>query len=165
MKFDNLKWIVVTIVALFGAIVLTCDALTTDFNADNVVVNVLHLSAIKKNTGGRGSLNYDLYVQENDKHYKIGADWTDCFYYDIFVDNVKPGHVIRLSVLKTNGLIKNNDLLEVVGIQVDGVTYLNHDCVINSVKDQRKILPFAWLLVIGLVAYWYFKISRINKIK
>ncbi|MFC0517136.1 hypothetical protein ACFFGT_23200 [Mucilaginibacter angelicae] len=165
MKFDNLKWIVATLVALFWAIILTCDALTADFDGDNVVINALHLRAITKNTGGRGSLNYGLYVQENDKHYQIGANWADCFYYDTFVDNVKPGHVIRLSVLKTNGLIMNNDLLEVVNVDVDGVTYLSHDCARDSIENQKKILPFAWLLAIGLFTYCYFKIYRKRKIK
>jgi hypothetical protein len=117
------------------AVVMTLDALTSDFT--NVTINVLHFKGVNKHTGGRGSLNYHLKVLENDRRYVIGANWADCFYYDNFINNVKPGSAITVSVLKHNGLIADDDLLQVVDIEVNGYSYLSWRCTSDSVEEQK----------------------------
>lgn len=158
MKNDNLKWIIAIGITLFMAVVMTIDALTSDFT--DVTVNVFHFKGINKHTGGRGSLNYDLYVQENDNNYVIGANWADCFYYDNFINNVKPGAAIKVSVLKHNGLIVDDDLLQIIDIESNGFSYLSLGCTNNSVKNQKNVIPIAWIAVFGLVAFYYFRIIR-----
>ena len=161
MKKHNLKWIVAIGSSLIVALLITTDALTSDFT--KVTANVLHFKGINKNIGGRGSLNYDLYVQENDKHYKIGANWAGCFYYDNFINTIKPGSAIIVSVLKYNGLVTNSDLLQVIDIESNNVSYLSSGCASDSVENQKIIIPIVWLAVAGLTAYYYFEIIRKKK--
>lgn len=158
MKNEKIKWIVAIGISLFMAVVMTIDALTSDFT--NVNVNVFHFKYVNKHTGGRGSLNYNLYVQENDNSYVIGANWADCFYYDDFINNVKPGAAIKVSVLKHNGLIADDDLLQAVDIESNGFSYLSLDCTNDSVKNQRNVIPVAWLAVFGLSGFYYFRTIR-----
>ena len=69
-------------------------------DSSSVITENLHLRSVTRILPQRGDLNYDLYVTENNEHYKVGADWADCFLYNDFISKVKPGQLIKLSIIK-----------------------------------------------------------------
>jgi hypothetical protein len=83
---------------------------------------------IDKNLPSRGSLNYDLYIDEEQNFYKIGANYTDCFDYDAFKDKVKNGQEIEIGIKKHNSIIEFSDLRVVTSIIANGHDYFRVNC-------------------------------------
>jgi hypothetical protein len=154
----TVKFRILFAILLFTFLVICIDTLLTP-PVDNTSINIvnLHLKEVSGNKPSRGSLNYDLYVTENYEHYKIGADQADCFAYDAFIDNVKPGQLITVGVRKDNGFFKASDLKLVVLLMANGQTYLRSQCVNKSLSNDKKNIPIFGIL--GL-AFIYFIFSH-----
>ena len=142
---------------LAGFFIISVDTLLTQ-PVDNTNINVvtLHFRAISENRPSRGSLNYDLYVIENNQHYKIGADVADCFSYDAFHNDVKPGQLIKIGVRKDNGFFRASDMKLVVLLMIDDQTYLRSQCVNKTLSNDKTNNP---LIGIFSLAFIYFMLK------
>lgn len=139
--------------------------LTERVNSSSVITENFHLRSVTWNRPQRGGVNYDLYVIENNEHYKIGAEWADCFYYNDFVSRVKPGQLIKLSIRKHNGFL-SSDLKLVVSLTVDGQNYLDSDCVNRTSADEKIYLPvFGTLGLIVVYFLFYYQELKDSKTK
>lgn len=135
------------------SIMLIDTLLTPPVDYSNIKVANLHLKAISENKPSRGSLNYDLYVIENNAHYKIGADFADCFSYDAFINDVKPGQTITIGVRKDNGFFRASDLRLVVLLMFNGDAYLRSECVNKTLSNNKKTIPLFSILILTFIYF------------
>jgi len=164
IKLSLKEKIVATMIVVF-LLVSTIGILSME-NADekNTKIILGHLFKINMDRPGRGSLNYDLYIKENNEHYKISANWADCFQYNDFVNEVKENQLIQIRIMKHNDFITNSDLRLVVALASNGQQYLNADCVNDSLQENKRLVPFFWLAaIIGAVIFWFTKKRKFNK--
>jgi hypothetical protein len=120
----------------------------------------LHLKEVSGNRPSRGSLNYDLYVTENNEHYKVGADWANCFSYDAFLNDVKPGQLITVGVRKDNGFFFP-DLKLVVFLMANDQTYIGSECVNRTSSNDKRQLPvFGALGLVFIYFLFYYQESK-----
>jgi hypothetical protein len=123
----------------------------------NVITENLHLRRVSWNRPSRGSLNYDLYVIENNEHYKIGADCADCFYYSDFINKIGFGDPIKLGIRKDNGFFAK-DLKFIVSIDAKDSNYLDSTCVNKEAADEKAyLLVFGVLGLIVIYILFYFQ--------
>jgi hypothetical protein len=130
---------------------------TPPVDETNTTIANLHLRAVSLNKPARGSLNYDFYVLENNGHYKISAEWADCFYYNDFMNKVKPGQLIQARIKKQNGFL-SSDLRLVVSLTANGQNYLDGDCVNKELAEEKIDLPVygtLGLMVIYTLLYYH----------
>src|ERR1700739_794531 len=133
-KFNVLGKIVLATAALCFSVVYFDMLLTGPVSLKNATKIIGHFNFLLKNRPARGDLNYDLYLVEDHKHYKIAASWADCFRYATFSNEVTRGQAIELLVRKHNGIM-NNSLLLVVSIKAGNSVYLDPDCVNEGMKN------------------------------
>ena len=163
----NLKEKLVIGISLIALSVLTIGVLTTEKVAgNNTTIITGHLSRIYMSRPARGSLNYDLYIKENNEHYKISANWADCFNYEDFTGNVKENHLIQIRIMNKNDLITNSDLRLVVALSCNGREYLNTDCVNENIDNNKWLIPVSWITAITAgIVFWDVKRRKLDKIK
>lgn len=148
-KLYRIIFIVVATVGLYMLINVLLESPVTNAN---VIVKNLHLKNLVSQRPARGSLNYDLYVQENNNHYKIGADYADCFYYGDFSSKVIYGDVITVGVKKDNGMLSYSDLLLVVSLKAKNEEFLGFECVNEQIANNKKYGP---LFGVGFLIIFY----------
>jgi hypothetical protein len=132
-------------------------------DSSSVITENLHLRRVSWNRPSRGSLNYDLYVIENNEHYKIGADCADCFYYSDFINKIGVGDPIKLGIRKDNGFFAK-DLKLIVSIDAKDSNYLDTTCVNKEAADEKAYLPFfgalGLIVIYGLLYYQELKDAK-----
>src|ERR1700744_5506038 len=79
-------------------------------DSTNIIVLKRHFSAIFANRPSRGSLNYDLFTTYDNTSYKIGANFTDCFDYESFKNDVKVNDPIEINIKKEHSLIESSSI-------------------------------------------------------
>ena len=100
----------------------------------------------------RGSVSYNLYLNENSEYYKINASNAECFAYTSFTNRVSSGQPISIYV-------NNNTLLSqsfVVSVIANGQEYLSFDCINHQIADDKIKIPLmsiGVLLVLVMIAY------------
>lgn len=154
-KFEGIVLFAVSIIAGF---ILITDVLTTGLiDNKNVLVITGHFKAIYKLRPPRGSLNYELYIQENQNVYKIGADDADCFVYESFIRETSTNQPIKISIRQKNSFLRNSNLLFVVAVESKGITYLDPDCINENLKNNKIKIPIlsVGLMIIGFLFYKY----------
>jgi hypothetical protein len=141
-KKPKTERIIVLIISALVGFIIIIDVLTTDIVDNNNIINVTgHYNTINRLLPSRGSLNYDLFIQENQRIYKIGADDAGCFSYDSFISEVSRNQIIKISIRKKNSLFKNSHLLWVVGIEANGNKYLDPECINENLKNNKVKMP------------------------
>ncbi|MDO3628282.1 hypothetical protein [Mucilaginibacter sp. BT774] len=150
---------------LIAVFVLTIGILTTEkATVNNTRVITGHLARIYRSKPARGSLNYDLYIKENNEHYKISADCADCFNYEDFTGNVKENHLVQMRIMNKNSLITNSDLRLVVALSCNGHEYLNTNCVNENIDNNRWLVPISWIIAITAgIVFWDVKRRKYKK--
>lgn len=134
-------------------------------DSSSVITENLHLRSVTRILPQRGDLNYDLYVTENNEHYKVGADWAGCFLYNDFISKVKPGQLIKLSIKRHNGLL-SSDLKLVVSMVVDGQNYLDSNCVNQENLHEQIYVPIVGIFcLIVIYCLFYNQELKDSKIK
>lgn len=161
----NLKEKFVIGISLIALSILTIGILTTEnATGKNTKVITGHLLRIYKSRPPRGSLNYDLYIEENNEHYKISANWADCFNYEDFIGNVKEDHLIQIRIMNKNDLITDSDLRLVVALSCNGRQYLNADCVNQNIDNNKWLIPISWTIAITAgIVFWDVKKRKYKK--
>lgn len=157
-KKPTLTGILAFVTTIVAGFILITDVLTTDLiNNENVLIITGHFKTIYKLRPPRGSLNYELYIQENQNVYKIGADDADCFDYDSFIRETSSNQLIKISIRRKNSFLRNSDLLAVVAVESKGIRYLYPDCINENLENNKIKLPILaiGLMIIGFLFYKY----------
>jgi hypothetical protein len=140
--------------------------LTKPVDSSNTITVKLHLNSVIANKPGRGSLNYDLYVLDDNEHYKIAADYADCFDYNDFQGMVSRGQLVTMQIRKENGALLS-DLKLIVSLSSNEIEYLSADCVNRQISEDKINLPifFAIAVVLIYILLYYQERKELKKRK
>lgn len=140
------------IIFSIATLVTTIRAFTTDaVDSSNTIWAKVHWVNIKENKV-RGDVSYYIYVKEDSTHYHVVAGLAHCFDYYSLVATVQPGQAILLGTRKHSGLLSAGSP-EVVGITVNGVNYIDRDCLNDDIHSERIWTPV--FDVIALIAGYF----------
>jgi hypothetical protein len=130
-------------------------AILTEQKANNSNTTIItgHFKKIIKGVY-RGSVSYDLYIEENSDPYKIAADYIDCFDYQNFIKDISYGEIINLNNSKISFFRKSF----VTEIYTDKYHYLNVSCANNHIQSDKTLVP-----IVTLLLYPLFIIFIVNK--
>ena len=131
--------------------------ITQKIDIKNTTELEIHFKEIvKQKIQGKVSYSYDIYNEDNEEVYKIGADYTGCFELDNFLQNVKKDDLIKIYLNKNNGLKKPN-LKSVVGIVANGKNYIDLNCINEKIESNKIYIPliFCILPVIFIISIIY----------
>jgi len=96
----------ITIVVTIVCLLIGINILSTEtVNEKNTYAINRHFKSIKEDRTARGGLSYDLFIQEDQRPFKIGANDVDCFYHDSFISNVHSDQPIKIIIRKNNGIL------------------------------------------------------------
>lgn len=155
MKVD--VWRVVRI--LLGVGLLLCILIDTliiePVSNQNSILITGHFKRIEKfKLKSKLSISYNIFIQENLEYYKILPDWTNCFEYNKFEDEIKEGQLINIYIRKNNGL-RSNDIPVIVSLVANNKDYLSQNCINKEIRDSKFKIPMiligGLLLIAGLV--------------
>jgi hypothetical protein len=122
----------------------------------NTIVVVGHFKNIERfKLKNKVSVSYDLYIQENSESYKILPDWEDCFDNKGFINEIKEGQLIKISISKNSGL-RSSTIPTVVSVVANNRDFLNQTCInkeINTNKIEIPLLFVGFLLIGGILIY------------
>ena len=150
------KRIVFIVGAFVMSTVLLETLLTKPVNKGNTTLITGTYGGIQKNDT-RGSISYEIYLQGIPGYYRIGADGSYCFNYQLFTTQIHNGDEVRLYV-NNGSFIKASS---VVSVMAGSTEYLSFNCINQNAADNKVKLPImcAGALVI-IVLIFYFKKNR-----
>jgi hypothetical protein len=153
MKLKEKLTRIALVCVVIGSLLVAIGTLATQpVNSTNTTLVKGSFRNIKE-TVSRGEYYYAIYIQENDQHYEIPADWHQCFYYHDFKNNVKPGQFIQIRLSKN--LFRSP---EVSSITVNNLDYLSQTCINEDIHDNKIILAPACIGIAILISlFLYFK--------
>ena len=155
-KKPTITGIVALIISVLTGCILIIDILTTDaVSASNIITITGHYKTVNKLKGTRGSLYYEIFVQENQRVYRIGADDSGCFAFDRFLSEISSGQLIKISFRRKNSFFKVSDIRFVVSIEANGNNYLDPECINDHLKSNKTEIPILalGLMTIGFLVY------------
>lgn len=135
MKIETIKKIIGLFIIVI-LLLLTIDILLLQpIPSKNNTLIKGTFTGIKENIY-KGDHSYRIYILENNQHFVIPADWSQCFYYDDFKNSVKPGEAIQITLI--NELFRSP---EVASLKVSGSNYLSSDCINEEIHDEKIKIP------------------------
>ena len=153
--------ILLVVGVIFMVLLLVNTLLTRPVNAVNLTYIEGNFVRIEKNKIKRKvSFWYDLTIEQNHKPLKISAEYTNCFDFNNFNNEVKVGDVIRIGYTENDGPFRNGSIAK---ISKDNKEYFNFDCRNSGIEESKVIIPIitstAILIFIGLFI-WMTKTKR-----
>ena len=162
MKLNIFKKIGAAVIALTLILVSLNILLTEPVSTNNTMLITGRFKAIRENKPSRGSLNYNLYIQDDSRLFKIGANDADCFFYDTFIEEVKENQIIKLYIRKNNGFLMNPNISFIASVVANDKNYLDFDCVNENLRNEKIYFPlFSLLIIVGFLIYRF----ELKKIK
>jgi hypothetical protein len=157
----NIKRIGVYILAPLAITISIGAICTKSVNESNTTLVSGTFNSIEQHIGtGRasGSIYYSLFVDNT--YYPIGADNSDCFSYDMFQNEVRPGQPIKIYVNDQHQHWFSGTPV-IVAIMADNTTYLSFDCVNNEIGNERVWIPLYCIgLFLVVVGYNYLRRNK-----
>jgi len=121
---------------------------TKSVSSKNSIIIRGHFQSIIKQVA-KGENSYDIYIQENDKLYKISADYSGCFQHDNFRNAVSTGQLIQISLC-------DNELLRkpfVASLIVGNIDYISKDCINAKISDNKLIPIGSFVFIVIMTLY------------
>jgi hypothetical protein len=95
----------------------------------------------------KGDTSYRLYLNEKEDYYIISAEWSGCFKYKSFLNDIRHNQSIVIA-------ISNNAILRtpaVVLIQANNKDYIDQNCINKEIDNTKHNLPLLLLCVCGII--------------
>ena len=139
--------------------------LTKPVSKDNVKMVVGHFRNIEAKRASRGSLYYELFIQEDNNTYRVIADWTNCFAFEKFVKEVGADQFVKISIRDNNGFLSSSDHYIVTSIIANDRNYMDVNCINKRIIDGKfEMAAFAIaMLIIAFLVFQYEKENRKKK--
>lgn len=135
--------------------------LAQSINTQNITTVKGRFNVIKVGVT-RGDTSYNLYINENDNNYKIIADWSGCFQYSYFLNEVKQGDEITIS-FKNGNVFDLFKIIKVVSVVANNKTFMNMDCVNLHIEDDRTKIPlFCLAAIVFMWGYWFLRGTKLK---
>ncbi|TWJ04573.1 hypothetical protein JN11_00285 [Mucilaginibacter frigoritolerans] len=161
MKSDRTKKIAFIFITVIMSLVAIDCLLTQPANEQNITTVKGHFKAIEVGVA-KGDTSYCLYINENQTNYKISADWSGCFQYHNFINNVKQGDELTVS-FKIEHFLGLFNSIRAVSVVAGDNTFMSVDCVNFKIEDNRFKMPLMCLLVIAFIwGYWFLRGTKLK---
>ena len=133
---------------VFMAFLLTNTLLTSSISERDLIYTeggFLHLE--KKQIKGKVSYSYDIAIGQQQKLFKVSADFIDCFDFIRFSNEVIVGDKIRIGFTEKDGPFRKGSIASIVKNDID---YYDLDCRNSETEESKVLIPIITLIAISV---------------
>lgn len=138
------------------------------FGKKNIELNKTELikgkfkSIYESKSARRTSTSYHIELENNLKTLKIIPEYSNCFKFQEFQQDVKNNQEIELRIDNDEKFLSKN-IKSIVSIQVNSKEYLSLDCENKSIKNSKIRIPL--IMLGGLILIIILKFAERKLIK
>ena len=105
-------------------------------------------SIYESKSARRTSISYHIEIENDSNILKIIPEYSKCFKYQEFLQEVKTNQEIELRI-DTDVKFLSKNIKSIVSIQANSKEYLNLQCENNSIHNSKFRIPI--IMIVGLI--------------